>query len=84
MKAAVVNPVTEASDNKLIERTIMNANKTFYDRIYLRNYEPDCVKRLRNGETPYLNDHLGTQPYHGDPNTKFKNLLKQRNITAER
>eukprot|EP00347_Sterkiella_histriomuscorum_P004315 403360913 len=84
MKAAVINPITEASEDKLLERTIFNANKTYYDRIYLRNYEPDCIKRLRNGETPYLNDHLGTQAYHGDPNTKFKNLLKQRNITAER
>jgi len=45
----------------------MQANKTFFDRIYLRNYEPEIIKRMKNGDAPYLNDHLGTQPYHGDP-----------------
>jgi hypothetical protein len=29
----------------LIDKSILTPDKTFYDRIYVRNYEPDCVKR---------------------------------------
>jgi hypothetical protein len=64
MKQAIINPITEMSDTKLVEKSIMNANRTFFDRIYVRTYEPDVIKRFKQGEVPsYLQNHLGTTPY---------------------
>ncbi len=49
-KQAIINPVTEMDDEKLIEKTILSHNKTFYDRIYVRKYEPDVIKRFKQGD----------------------------------
>lgn len=84
MKAAIFNPINEKAEDKAIERTILAPDRSFYDGIYLRNYEPEYIKRVKNGEAPYLNDHLGTEVYNGNPEKVFKGLLRKRNLTTER
>ena len=69
-----------------MERSIyLDTGKTYYDRIYVRNYQPDVIKRLEKGDTPYLNEHLGANhPYKGNPDSLFKSLLKKRTVSQEK
>ena len=45
--------MTIEQKDKLFDKTIMTGNRTFYDRIYIRNYEPEKVRRATNGFVPY-------------------------------
>ena len=60
---STVNPINVDSASKLIDRSILKTSQsTFYDRIYLRKYEPDAIRRIKESreEAPssYLKDHL--------------------------
>jgi hypothetical protein len=74
--------------SKVVDRSILKStNATFYDRIYLRKYEPDEVRRYKQGAglvEGYLDKHLEQEPYKGNPNELFKSLLKPRTRSNER
>lgn len=63
-----------------------SSNATYYDRVYLRKYEPDHVRRVNSSlnSSSFLNGHLEQDPYRGNPNELFKSLLKPRNRSNER
>jgi hypothetical protein len=49
-------------------RVILQPDKSFYNGVYLRSYEPDYVKRAKSrGASNYYKDHLQLQPFEGNP-----------------
>jgi hypothetical protein len=66
-------------------KILLQPDKSFYDRVYLRTYEPDYVKRAKSrGVTSYQREHLAQQPYEGNPEQLFKSLLRKRELSQER
>lgn len=60
---------------------------TYFNRIYLRKYEPDEIRRYkqtRGLSQSYLDSYLEREPYKGNPEKLFKSLLKPRTRSNER
>jgi hypothetical protein len=55
--------------------------QTFYNGIYLRNYEPEFVQRAksRGKEPTFMRQEL----FKGNPEEIFKSLLRKRERTSE-
>jgi hypothetical protein len=66
IRSSISIPKNYDSKDVIFEKTIMRDHKTFYDRIYVRTYQPDCIKRTLEGPSPYLNNHLGSKPLKKD------------------
>ncbi len=46
IKAGYINPVTEKSPDKVIEKSILSPKQRFCDEIYVRTYQPEYIKRV--------------------------------------
>ena len=46
---------------------VLHPDKTFYDGIYLRSYEPDYVRRVKGATSSFLQGHLELEPFNGNP-----------------
>lgn len=72
-----------SEDESILDRS-MKSHSTFYDRVYLRNYEPECVRRQKEVKSAHLKNYLELEPYKGNPSEVFKSLLRPRNRSNER
>jgi len=57
----------------------LTPDKTYFDGMYVRKYEPDFVKRAKALPSDHLQGHLKLEPFNGNPEQIFKNLLRPRN-----
>ena len=64
---------------------ILKPENTYFNRVYLRTYEPEYVRRAKTGgASSYLQGHLEQEAFKGNPDQVFKGLLRKRDLTAER
>ncbi len=48
--------------------TLISPEKTHYDQIYVRKYEPEFVRREKmQGTTEFLQGHLALEKFKGNP-----------------
>lgn len=64
-------------------KTILSPDKSHFNKVYVRNYEPDYVRRAKS-RGGYLKSHLELEAYKGNATQIFKSLLRKRDLSSER
>jgi hypothetical protein len=64
-------------------KTILSPDKSHFNKVYVRNYEPEYVRRAKS-RGGYLKSHLELEAYKGNATQIFKSLLRKRDLSSER
>lgn len=76
IRSSVIIAEVQDLDAKLLDRSLLNrGDSTYYNRVYVRNYEPELVRRFRKASAQLIESNpasieaspsrLNINPYNG-------------------